>query len=138
MDANINFISLPANKYATVLPSNLDNDNPNEYFPSNVTLLENDTKLKYSAPTFISLPATGFRSSPFGGDGINPSETNANTQIFRTTIYKEISPNENENAFRANYSLGQQNELAFGNIPSENPNARISYQLPGTLLYRNK
>lgn len=108
-----NYISLPANKYAIIDNSNGNTENPPVKFESKPYLNTYNSELKYpSIGSAISLPASNFRafSPQFNGEG-NVPFTSCSRQIFKNTVYAEIPYSENPNAFRDDFSLGQQDEI---------------------------
>jgi hypothetical protein len=111
-----NFISLPANKYTTILKSNELDGNPSESAPSDVKALAFDKDLDYPGiGGSVQLSADRYYTiSKKNLDYSNPGERSANSVLLSTTVFQDVEFNSNPNAFRETYSFN-----AYNNIPSK-------------------
>lgn len=106
-------ISLPANRYGILLNANANTGNAPITSESKPILNMYNSDLNYPGMiSAISLPADNFHAFPETAKMYrNQPVTSNSKQLFKRTTYAEVSYDSNPNAFRNDFSLGQQDEL---------------------------
>jgi hypothetical protein len=125
------FISLPANNYATIPTSSLDNNNPTEFSETNYDLMRyNDNlrkpfiggALQLAADHAYTIPALSQLTE-------NPTEFMKGDRTFHRIIYEDIGFNQNPNAFRQSFSLNQETTIPRDIPKQDQENVRVSDRL---------